>query len=325
MRTMARLTRAYRHARIEEFDDDSRYVFFSDVHRSDGSAADEFVKNKNIYLAALDYYYAEGYTYIEVGDGDELWENLDFKHVLKANGTPFRMIKNFYDDGRLIRIFGNHDIHFSDSDWVERNLSHYIDDSGQFVDLMPGLEPCEAVVLRHRETGQELLALHGHQGDFPNDQMWRWTMWSFRLFWKYMHAFGLRSPSSPVRNMFKRHKVERNYKKWIGRHRRALICGHTHREKFPWPGELPYFNTGCCIYPSYIIGLEIIDGQIQLVGWRVEPDAKRYLHVVRRTLAGPRPLADFDMRPDQGRHPLTRTPPRGYRGRNRNHTKRVMT
>lgn len=62
MKTMQRPTSAYESARIEEFDDDSRYVIMSDCHRGDGSVSDEFLKNKNVYLAALEHYWKEGFT-----------------------------------------------------------------------------------------------------------------------------------------------------------------------------------------------------------------------------------------------------------------------
>ncbi len=296
MRTIKRLTEAYANARIEEFDDDSRYVFLSDCHRGDGSMADEFMKNKSIYLAALQSYYALGFTYVEVGDGDELWENFDFKHVLWANNSTFRLLKKFYDEGRLHYLYGNHNMQLRDPEYARSCFTLMKDEAGEMVDFMPGLEPCEAMIFRHRHSGQELFVVHGHQGDAANDQFWRATMWTFRVFWKYMHAFGVRSPASPVKNLFKQHKVERNYKRWIRRSRVPLICGHTHRQKFPHDDALPYFNTGSCVFPSYITGIEISDGQIMMVGWRVEPDDDGYLHVVRWVLAGPEPISTFDLR-----------------------------
>ena len=39
------------------FDDDSKIVFISDVHRGDGGNADSLRLNYNIYKAALIYYY----------------------------------------------------------------------------------------------------------------------------------------------------------------------------------------------------------------------------------------------------------------------------
>ena len=73
MQTMARLTSAYHNARIEEFDDNSKYIILSDAHRGDGALSDEFLKNKNIFVCALEYSHDNGFTYVEVGDGDEMW------------------------------------------------------------------------------------------------------------------------------------------------------------------------------------------------------------------------------------------------------------
>ena len=84
MFTEKRLDQAYRDARIEYFDEDSKYIIFSDIHRGNGSHFDEFSKNQNIFKHALDYYYDNGYTYIEAGDGDELWETPKVKDIRNA-------------------------------------------------------------------------------------------------------------------------------------------------------------------------------------------------------------------------------------------------
>jgi hypothetical protein len=36
------------------------------------------VKYEALYLQSLEYYLDEGFTYIEAGDGDELWRDYDF-------------------------------------------------------------------------------------------------------------------------------------------------------------------------------------------------------------------------------------------------------
>lgn len=41
-----RLNEAYNNARIEEFDDNSKYIFFSDCHRGENTPYDEFSKIK---------------------------------------------------------------------------------------------------------------------------------------------------------------------------------------------------------------------------------------------------------------------------------------
>lgn len=74
-----------------------------------------------------------------------------------------------------------------------------------------------------------------------------------------------------------------------------LICGHTHRQKFPKPKELPYFNTGCCIHSKGITGIEILEGKILMVDWRVRADENGVLQVERYVMRGPVPIEEFDM------------------------------
>ena len=73
MFTNRRLTEVFQSAAKYHIDKDSKYVFFSDLHRGDDSISDEFSRNQVIMMAAMEYYYDHGYTYVEVGDGDELW------------------------------------------------------------------------------------------------------------------------------------------------------------------------------------------------------------------------------------------------------------
>jgi hypothetical protein len=80
-----RLTEAYNNAKIEYFDNNSKYIFFSDCHRGDSTPSDEFAKNQNIFLFALESYFNNGYTYVEVGDGNELWESANFKPIRLAH------------------------------------------------------------------------------------------------------------------------------------------------------------------------------------------------------------------------------------------------
>ncbi len=297
MLTDQRLTGAYEGARVERFDESSRYVFMSDCHRGDSSPSDEFTRNQNIYIHALRRYFESGYVYVEVGDGDELWEQPAFKHIRTAHYDAFEVIRRFHNEGRLIMIYGNHNNYLSDPRYVVKSYYTYDDEYSQTThDFLRGIEPCEALLLKNEATGQEILTLHGHQGDFANDQGWYFTMLTLKYFWRYMHAFGFRNPASPVKNANKRHKIEKNYIKWIAKHRTMLICGHTHRFKYPRATELPYFNTGSCIYPTSVIALEIADGLVQLVRWRISVEEVGVLQVTRQSISGPDPLEKFDIR-----------------------------
>ena len=295
MFTDKRLLEAYNGATIEYFDDKSKYVFFSDIHRGDDSVSDEFTRNQHVFLRALDYYYSNEYIYVEVGDGDELWEYPNFKHIRLAHSDIFAVLKKFFDAKRMILLYGNHNIYLKSQEYVSKNYYNFYDEYNQEKqELFRGLTPYEALVLKNKDTGQEILTVHGHQGDFINDQLWVVSMFLLRYFWRFMHVVGFQNPSSPARNHFKRHKVEIAYKKWIKKHKMMLICGHTHRPRFPKGEELPYFNTGSCINTRGISGIEILEGKIIMVEWRIRADMEGVLQIERLIIKGPEPIEKFD-------------------------------
>lgn len=295
MFTDKRLLQAYHNAKVEYFDENSKYVFFSDIHRGDDSVSDEFARNQHVFLRALDYYYSHGYRYVEAGDGDELWEYPKFKHIRLAHSDIFAVLKKFFDAKRFIMMYGNHNIYLRSQEYIKKHYYSFYDEYNQErQELFTGLEAIEALVLKHRRSGQEILVVHGHQGDFINDQFWIVAMFLLRYFWRFMHVVGFQNPSSPARNHFKRHKVEIAYKRWIKKHRMMLICGHTHRPRFPKGEELPYFNTGSCINSRGISGIEILEGKIIMVEWRIRADKEGVLQIERLIIKGPEPIEKFD-------------------------------
>ncbi|WP_163195754.1 metallophosphoesterase [Clostridium thermarum] len=292
-----RLTYAYKNARVEYFDNNSKYIFFSDCHRGDCTPSDEFAKNQNIYLFALEHYYKNGYTYVEVGDGDELWEHSNFKHIRLAHDEVYTELKKFYDENRLIILYGNHNICLKYKSIVEKNFYKFYDEyNEEEIELFPGIELHEAVVFKHRETDQEILTIHGHQGDIMNDNLWYLNMLTVRYFWKFLHSIGFINPASPVKSAEKIHKIERIYSNWIKKNKIMIICGHTHRPHFPKSDELPYFNDGSCVRASGIQGIEIADGNIALIEWRIRTNSQGVIHISRRILRGPETLQNFDLR-----------------------------
>jgi len=79
---------------------------------------------------------------------------------------------------------------------------------------------------------------------------------------------------------------------WVRSRQHTLIAGHTHRPRFPAPGDPPYFNAGSCVHPRCITGIEIDEGQIALIKWWVTVRGGGVLRVTRTVLAGPRSLHD---------------------------------
>lgn len=304
MKTRSILDEVFQQAFPVPFDDNSRFVFFSDVHRGDDSLSDEFGRNRAIYDHALEYYLNKGCTYVEVGDGDELLEHPKFEVIRSAHVSTFQLLKRFYDDGRLLMLYGNHNMQLRDPKYVEKNLYYVYDDySESYDELFPGLTVHEALVMTHRQTGQEIFVVHGHQGDLLNDQLWRVSFFMIRYFWRFMHLVGVKYAASPAKSRTKRHKVEKNYSRWNTQHHIAILCGHTHRPKFPKPDEPSYFNTGCCMHPRGLTCLELIDGRIALVSWRMHSKMDGTLYVKRTVLQGPEPIGNFSGPRGDGNYP----------------------
>ncbi|MCT8339159.1 serine/threonine protein phosphatase [Flavobacteriaceae bacterium TK19130] len=290
-----RISKAYENARRISFDDRSKFIIFSDCHRGDNSFADDFANNRNIYFHALQHYYKEGFTYCELGDGDELWENLTFQSVFEAHHNVFELMRLFYAENRLYRLIGNHDMAYKNQRYVEKNLYSYFNKvTGKDDPLFPGIEFSEGLVLEHSQTGQEIFMLHGHQADWMNYHGWRFNRFMVRALWRQLQIFGIGDPTSPAKNYRELIKVERRTKKWIIANDNIFtITGHTHRPRFPEPGDIAYFNDGSCVHPRSITGLEIVEGKISLIKWHISTTEDGTLKVARVLLEGPQKLSSY--------------------------------
>lgn len=291
----ARLDNAYQKAKIVNFDDTSKIILFSDCHRSDNSFADDFANNRNIYFHALKHYYAEGFTYCELGDGDELWENISFEPILEAHKNVYALMQLFFSQHRLHLIWGNHDMVYRNPKYVEKYLHTYFDArTGKDMPLFPGIKVHEGVILKHSHSQQELFLTHGHQADWWNYLFWKWSRFMVRILWKPLNVMGINDPTSPAKNYKELIKVERRTKKWIIENKNIVtITGHTHRPRFPEPGDIAFFNDGSCVHPRSITGLEIEDGKISLIKWQIATNEEGVLQIVRVLLEGPQKLMDY--------------------------------
>ena len=290
-----RLTRAYKNAKVVPFDDASKFILFSDCHRGDNSFADDFSNNRNIYFHALRHYFNEGFHYCELGDGDELWENLSFEPIFLAHKNVFMLLKQFHEQNRLHMLWGNHDMVYRKQDYVKDQLYSYFElKEGKEKVLMEDLIYHEAIVLKYQKTGQELFLTHGHQADFMNYIAWRFNRFLVRVLWKPLQVWGIADPTSPAKNYKELIKVERRIKKWIVQNDFLItISGHTHRPRFPEPGDIPFFNDGSCVHPRSITGIEIENGKISLIKWQIATTETGTLKVIRVLLEGPQKLSDY--------------------------------
>jgi UDP-2,3-diacylglucosamine pyrophosphatase LpxH len=297
MSSQKRLTRAYTEAARIPFDDTSKFILFSDCHRSDNSFADDFADNRNVYFHAMTQYYKEGFSYFELGDGDELWENVYFKTIFEAHKSVYLLLKKFHDSNRYFKIWGNHEMNFKDKKSVEKILFTYTNTQNDTVQpLFTGIQCHEALVLQHKETKQELFLTHGHQADYMNYVGWKINRFLVRILWRPLQIWGISDPTSPAKNYVERIKIELRIKKWIANNNRKLtIVGHTHRPSFSYPNAhtVPYFNDGSCVHPRSITGIEIVEGTITLIKWFIDTKEDGTLQVVKEILEGPTLLKDY--------------------------------
>ncbi len=293
-----KLMKVYENAPIIPFDKNSKIVIISDVHRGDGSYSDSLIGNKNIYLAALNYYYRENYTLIEAGDGDELWKNKGFRDIAYNYKSEFKTLNKFNNQKRLYLIYGNHDFKKHSKDYIEvqkKKLRKIDKDFGKdLIYLLDNSNFIEGIVLNYEPLKKDILIVHGHQLDFMNYEMGFLSKFLVRHIWRYMEGIaGFRAPTSPANNYKKGGKVDKKLEKWSNDNNVVLICGHTHKSRFPKIGEGKYFNDGCCVLPYSISTIEINLGLISLVKWSISVTQHEELYIKRSFLGGPEKLENY--------------------------------
>ncbi len=257
-----RLDRAFKKAPVLPLHPHTKYVFFSDCHRGIGNNNDNFAKNAVNYHAALQYYYQYGFTYIEAGDGDELWENNCLEQILESHCGIFSKFKEFHKENRFYMLYGNHDI-------IKRNLPPLFADS------------CfhEGLLLQSENPCVNLKIVHGHQADFMNSVLWRITRFLVRHLWAPLERFGILDPTSASKNNRKRSRIEKKLLSYAKEKHCHLLAGHSHHALLGTP-DSPYHNCGSCVFPNYITCIELCGYNISLVKWYCSAEGNSHLRNV---------------------------------------------
>lgn len=276
---MRQIDKALHSAPVISTEDHPKLVLFSDCHRGNGTWSDSFLNNKTIYEAALGYYFERGFTYIELGDGDELWENRSFADIEEIHSDIFKLLEKFRNTGRMYMLWGNHD----------RIKSHR---NFKSASLPPS---SEALIIQCSGAGGSIRynLIHGHQADFLNNQLWKLARWLVRYIWKPLELAGIKDPTSAARNYSKGKLIEKRMADWAELNHTHLITGHTHRPTLSHnKGDWSYANTGSCVHPSTITCLEIDTGTISLIKWAACADDNQYIHICRYVIIGPVTFCD---------------------------------
>lgn len=289
---MKKLDKLFKHSKKIKIDDNSKFVIMSDCHRGSGDNYDNFIKNQNIFNSALRHYYNHNFTYIELGDGDDMWEVSNYKDIVDEHLESFKEIKKFNDANRLIMIYGNHDMAKSNSSVLNKTFATYYNKSlKEEKELLKDLKVYESLVVNYYD--REIFMIHGHQVSFLNSTLWRLSRFLVRHVWKKFEHIGIKDPTSAAKNYSATKKVEKKLQNWSIKNNKIVIAGHTHRPIFPQNGEGLYFNDGSCIHPNGITCLEIENGNITLVRWFFYTNDDDVLSIKRMVLAGSEPIENF--------------------------------
>lgn len=289
---MKKLSALFEQSRRIEIDDNSKLVIMSDCHRGSGDNYDNFIKNQNIFNRALRFYYDKDFTYVELGDGDDMWEVENYKEIVEEHLDSFKEMKKFNDSNRFIMIYGNHDMAKKKSNILEDVFSTYYDKSTKKEEvLLKDLSVYESLVIAYKS--KEMFLLHGHQVDFLNSALWKLSRFLVRHIWRKLELIGIKDPTGASKNYSSTKSSDKKLQKWSIKNDKIVIAGHTHRPFFPKRGDSLYFNDGSCVHPNGITCLEIENGNITLVKWFFSSNDDNCISVERTILAGSEPIESF--------------------------------
>ncbi len=256
-------------------------LILSDLHMGDGGGSDDFKANSGVYQTILREYFSRGHTLVLLGDIEELWED-DLVDILLTYPEIFSWHKKFLQEGRLIKIVGNHDIFLEEPKYFSR-IKTVLRKKGH-QELLLHLPPPSIPAMKIKLGEGEIFFFHGHQLDFLSNTLWKLSRFFIRYLWKPIQIMLRVTTASPARLRRKRTVLEREYYNWAEKRRKVIVCGHTHRAMFAssvrkeeLKGEvyrmsLPvYFNSGCGIYTDgKITAIEISHGEIRLLAFYLQ-------------------------------------------------------
>lgn len=265
---MKKLDKLFSSSKTIDIDKNSRIVIMSDCHRGDGNNEDSFLKNEVIFNGALKQYFKGGYTYIELGDGDELWEVDDIEYIIASHKSSYKILDNFYKQDRLYMIVGNHDL-------------KKLNNKKMYNKYLKNLEVYESLILNY--DGISIFLIHGHQVDLMNSKLAFISKFMVRHVWKYLERFGINDPTSAAKNNKLSEFTHNELIKFSNTKNVIVISGHTHKPSLD-KNQL-YANSGSCVHPNGITAIEIEHGYLNLVRWKMDANGEGTAKVVREKIS----------------------------------------
>jgi UDP-2,3-diacylglucosamine pyrophosphatase LpxH len=285
-----RLDETYKSASTMDIDDleNLKMVVFSDQHRGQKDGADDFLRCKQAYHAALGWYLENDFTLILLGDVEDLWECRP-STVCDAYSDTLELEKNFAEADHYIRVYGNHDDEWQNRRSVSGYLGKYLTKKlvekgipgGFLIRLKNGIGSIEG----------EVFFAHGHQGTLDSEQFSRFSKFLVRNVWRPIQRLTRIPSTSPAKEFHLRKAHEIAMHNWAAKKKGfVFITGHTHhpvfdsmthedllrkqfecakdaverariRAQLEWaialsdgvetslpPDQAGFFNTGCCSF-----------------------------------------------------------------------------
>lgn len=285
--------------------DKHRIIIFSDQHKGDRSYRDDFTLSEENYLAALSYYDHHDFLYCNLGDSEELWENLMLE-VMKHNKATFEAEKRFLDRNAYIKLFGNHDLYWDNDPLAGLMLEKIY---GKKIKVYEGI--IFSIPVKDKQL--DLFMTHGHQGDQYSDGNW-FSKWFVSNIWGPVQSYLRINPNTPAYDNQMKSQHNQIMYEWTAKQSNlALLTGHTHQPVFNSLTHLErtyiriaeakkngdkatvqkleaellagnisgtvsprleyskntYFNAGCCCFSDGdITGIELENGYIRLIEWK---------------------------------------------------------
>jgi hypothetical protein len=203
------------------------WVVFSDHHRGARNRADDFRWSERAYNAALAKYHALGHTLVLLGDVEELWQERP-SAIIDAYRHTMELEARFHAEGRMLRIWGNHD-----EAWTSELLTRHYLDPVYGAPTVRVREQLLVPVLHAGELLGSLFFVHGHQGTAASDRWAGLARIPVRYVWRNIQrltGYGWTTPATDWR-LRARHNIA--LYTWASRQPGlVLIAGHTHRPVF---------------------------------------------------------------------------------------------
>lgn len=290
-----------------------RFIIFSDQHKGAKNGSDDFMVAEPNYLAALQYYHEQQFHFISLGDSEELWENT-VGPVKSNNKLSTEAEKKFLAAKRFTKVFGNHDTFWNNDPFAALQLmsmygepvkmyeavllkmkidnenlyfflTHGHQGDGQsdsnpfsawfvgrvwaplqiYLNLNPNIPSANnELKSKHNrfmyewsklEKNPVLITGHTHQPVFAS---------LTHLEYLYKQLIDAKQKNDEV--LIKRLNTETQF-----RQQEYDFVNGNYSSLKPF-----YFNTGCCCYSDGdITGIELADGMIRLIKWKIKDTASQ--------------------------------------------------